>query len=588
MENTTGKILLIEDDEGFRRFLIRQLHQQYELIEASNSKMGLELFKKENPDVVVLDVSIPGENGLSPEKLGINLLSKIHEIDTSIPVIIVSGIYKDVNSVVKAMKMGAFDYIDKVQFGTDPDKFPMTLRHALRQRQLQRDNLNLNRRNEYFLEVQKSKFHLTSLPRASNIRYHFNNLVGSSPAMQQIYQHIEKLSRDPNVGVLITGEAGTGKELVASSIHFNSSRGDKPLIIADLSSLPPSLIESQLFGHMKGSFTSAVNDKAGFFEQANHNTLVIDEIAEVPLEIQVKLLRAIETHKIRRLGSDKEINIDVRIIALTNKDVEKAVREGTFREDLYFRINIIRIHLPPLRERKEDIPELTMHFLEKHINFEKKPLNIEDAGVQTLSEHDWPGNVRELRNVIHRAVVLRERDVISQKEIEQAILTERPYFQKLARPERPDPPPPSAPTVLGSQMRDLKVNRKNRFKDIQNPDEQDDTLIWEFIHSKGNLTDLSDKLEITRATTTKYFQKIQETLFIDLCKADGKFDELAKHWELSPEDLRAAIQAKHRFKKYIHQLERKCPDHDDIARRFGVPLVKLDNAIHRIREIDSA
>jgi DNA-binding NtrC family response regulator len=585
MENITAKVLLVEDDESFRRFLTTQLHEQYHIIEARHLKQGIDRFKQENPDVVVLDVNIPGENGLSPEKLGFQLLKQILEIDAAVPVIIISGIYKDVNSVVEAMKIGAFDYIDKVQFGTDPDKFPTALRNAVRQRQLQRDNLQLNRRNEYFLEVQKSKFHLTSLPRASSIHYHFNNLVGSSAAMQKIYQNIEKLSRDPNVGVLITGEAGTGKELVAASIHFNSSRRDKPFVIADLSSLPSTLIESQLFGHVKGAFTDAKSDKAGFFEQANHSTLVIDEIAEVPVEIQVKLLRVIETHKIRRLGSDKEISVDVRIVALTNKDMEQAVREEEFREDLYYRINIIRIHLPPLRERKEDILELMLHFLEKHQIFEKRPITIADAGLQLFFEHDWPGNVRELRNVIHRAVVLREKDEITQHEIRQAILTERPFFQKLATQHggqtgKTEPKPLPILTDLDRAPGEAHVT------EIGDANVKDAVILREFIESRGNLTELSDKLDITRATGTKYFQQIQEAIFIELCQVNGNIELLAQQWGVSSEDLRASLLAKHRFIKYIQQVEKKYQNHLEIARRIGVQPENLENAIHRIREID--
>lgn len=589
-------ILVVEDDEFFRRFLDRQFADDYHLFMATTKKQAWNYFQQNAPDAVLLDLAIPEDNDLPAKKLGIELLEQMRKHDDSIPIIIITGAFKEVETVVDAMKMGAFDYLDKSLLGSDPEKLATCLKNALRQRQLQEDNLQLNRRNDYFLEQQKHKFKLVPRGEKSTVTYHFNNLVGESAAMQKVYQMIDKLGRDSNVGVLITGEAGTGKELVAASIHFNSNRKDKPMIIADLGAIATNLIASQLFGYVKGAFTDARENRAGYFEQANHSTLVLDEIADVPLEIQPTLLRAIETHKITRVGSTRPIDVNVRIITSTNKNVEEALSKKLLREDLYFRINIIRIHLPALRQRKEDIPLIVRHFLENHPAANTGKVRLENKALQRLVEYDWPGNVRELRNVVDRALVLRESSIITSEEIEALIRTEQPLFQKLAQKENvfiQDETPAEAPESVKLFSEPLPkladVLRDYNIKSIKELDDlavRDLVITRKFIKYRGNLQMLSFKFRITRATATKYCQQALESIFIALCRFEGNIEELAAFWQVSSENLRATLIAKHRFVKFINSLFRQFSEEKKIAQRFDVQPESLRKTIQKIQEID--
>lgn len=589
-------ILVVEDDEFFRRFLDRQFADDYHLFMATTKKQAWNYFQQNAPDAVLLDLAIPEDNDLPAKKLGIELLEQMRKHDDSIPIIIITGAFKEVETVVDAMKMGAFDYLDKSLLGSDPEKLATCLKNALRQRQLQEDNLQLNRRNDYFLEQQKHKFKLVPRGEKSTVTYHFNNLVGESAAMQKVYQMIDKLGRDSNVGVLITGEAGTGKELVAASIHFNSNRKDKPMIIADLGAIATNLIASQLFGYVKGAFTDARENRAGYFEQANHSTLVLDEIADVPLEIQPTLLRAIETHKITRVGSTRPIDVNVRIITSTNKNVEEALSKKLLREDLYFRINIIRIHLPALRQRKEDIPLIVRHFLENHPAANTGKVRLENKALQRLVEYDWPGNVRELRNVVDRALVLRESSIITSEEIEALIRTEQPLFQKLAQKENvfiQDETPAEAPESVKLFSEPLPkladVLRDYNIKSIKELDDlavRDRVITRKFIKYRGNLQMLSFKFRITRATATKYCQQALESIFIALCRFEGNIEELAAFWQVSSENLRATLIAKHRFVKFINSLFRQFSEEKKIAQRFDVQPESLRKTIQKIQEID--
>src|SRR6185295_9792060 len=350
------RVLLIDDEARVRASLKTVLEPTYETIQAADAQEGLELFRKEAPHLVLLDVILPGTDGLS-------VLQTLRAEDRTAPVIMLTGT-KSVKTAVDAMKFGAADYLSKP---FDVEELRIVVERALSDQELQREVKQL---------------------RAQVVRrYAFHNLIGKSPSMQDIYTKIEQVA-DSRTTVLITGESGTGKELVAKALHYNnSSRRERPFIALNCAALPETLIESELFGHEKGSFTDATARRVGQFELANSGTLFLDEIGDLSAMTQAKLLRVLQEREFTRVGGVQSIKVDVRIIAATNKNLEELVRKGHFREDLYYRINVIALYLPPLRERGEDVPLLAKHF------------------VDLLSRYPWPGNVREMENIIEQAFI---------------------------------------------------------------------------------------------------------------------------------------------------------------------------------------
>ncbi len=368
------RVLLIDDEPRVRASLKMVLEPTYDVITAEDAQEGLDLFRRESPNLVLLDVIMPGTDGLT-------VLQAMRAEDRSIPVIMLTGT-KSVKTAVDAMKLGASDYLSKP---FDVEELRIVVARTLESHDLER-------------EVRYLRAQVVN-------RYAFHNLIGKSPAMQEIYAKIEQVA-DSRTTILITGESGTGKELVARALHYNSSRRDRPFIALNCAALPETLIESELFGHEKGSFTDATARRVGQFELANSGGLFLDEIGDLSPMTQAKLLRVLQEREFTRIGGIQPIKVDVRIIAATNKNLDDLVRRGTFREDLYYRINVISLYLPPLRERGEDIPLLAKHFLDKRIEEEKRPhQEFSKEAIELLSRYPWPGNVRELENVVEQALL---------------------------------------------------------------------------------------------------------------------------------------------------------------------------------------
>ncbi len=376
------KILVVDDEAVMRESLHDWLSDAgYQVFTAENGPQALEIIEKENLGIVIADLVMPGMDG-------IELMKQAREILPNIQVIIITA-YGSIPTAIAAMKEGAYDYIEKPFC---PERVESLLERLVEHQGLIEENLSLRQRLED--------------------RYRFENIIAKSPEMQRVIEVIKVVARS-NATVLITGDSGTGKELVARAIHSQSHRRDKPFVAVSCAALPESLLESELFGHEKGSFTGAYAQKKGKFEFANRGTLFLDEIGEMSANIQVHLLRVLEEKAFTRVGGNEEIKVDVRIISATNKDLKKAVARGEFREDLYYRLNVVTIDLPPLRERREDIPLLAEHFLNKFaLENQKEVAGFSPEAREFLLRYDWPGNVRELENAIERAVILAKNSLI--------------------------------------------------------------------------------------------------------------------------------------------------------------------------------
>ncbi len=381
------KILVVDDEKGMRDFLALVLKKEgYFVAVASDGEEALKILQKDIFDLVITDVKMP-------KLSGIDVLKAVKETASETLVIMITA-FASTETAIEALKEGAYDYITK-PFQIEEVK--LIIRNALEKRRLRAENLLLRRE-------------LKGLAT-------FENIIGKSEKMQKVFETVRKVA-DTSSNVLIFGESGTGKELIARSIHFDSHRKDKPFVTVNCSALPETLLESELFGHMKGSFTGAISNKEGLFEVANGGTIFLDEIGETSPAIQVKLLRVLQEKEFRRIGGTKDVRVDVRIIAATNKDLDRAVAEGTFREDLYYRLDVIPIHLPPLRERLEDIPLLVQHFLTKFSQTAGKNIKgFTPEALQLLKAQEWRGNVRELENVIERVIALVTGDMIGPEDL---------------------------------------------------------------------------------------------------------------------------------------------------------------------------
>ncbi|HLE22137.1 MAG TPA: sigma-54 dependent transcriptional regulator [Vicinamibacteria bacterium] len=386
-----GTVLVVDDEEVMRDILGSLLAKEgYRVKLASSGEEGLEVGRREPVDVAIVDVMLP-------DMSGIELLDALKRADPEMVVVMITA-FASVETAITAMKRGAFDYITKP---FKNDEVLVVVSNGAHQRHLIDEN--------------------RTLKQALSTRQRFDVLVGKAPRMHEVYGLIQQVAPSRST-VLISGESGTGKELAAKAIHNNSTRSDKPFITVNSGSLPPDLLESNLFGHLKGAFTGAVSPKKGLFEVANGGSIFFDEIGTIPLETQAKLLRVIQEKEFMRLGGVDTIKVDVRIIAATNSELKQLVDQGGFREDLYYRLNVINITLPALRQRKEDIPLLVNHFLVKYGEENGRPnLTIEREALQALVEYEWPGNVRELENVIERAVVLAEGNTIDRRLIPEHV-----------------------------------------------------------------------------------------------------------------------------------------------------------------------
>ncbi len=381
-----ASILVVDDEPIMQEILGDFLREEgYSIDIAGSGEEGVELAQKSSYDCAIVDLMMPGIDG-------IETMQKLRDIDASVPVIMVTA-FASVESAVEAMKRGAFEYITKP---FKNDEVLVVLQKAIRTRQLE-------------LEVPQLKEEVKTLRKALKDKYSFENIVGKNRYMQEVYGLIEQAAPSRST-ILIQGESGTGKELVAKAIHANSARSEKPFQVVNSGSMPSDLLESNLFGHVKGAFTGAVASKKGLFEVADGGSIFFDEISNISLEVQAKLLRVIQEKEFMRVGSVDTLKVDVRLIAATNDDLKKMIAEGTFREDLYYRINVISITLPPLRNKVDDIPLLAQYFLDRYSKENRREdLIISDDALELLKGHAWPGNVRELENAIERAVVLAPR-----------------------------------------------------------------------------------------------------------------------------------------------------------------------------------
>jgi two-component system response regulator AtoC len=370
------RILVIDDEKNMRHMLAKLLDKEgYEVATAGDGKEGLALAGETCFDIILCDLKMPVMDGMS-------FLQKFQEMRLESTVIVMSA-YGTIDTAIEAMKQGAYDYVSKP---FKADEILLTLKKAKERERLRRENRRLQQ------TIQE--------------RYSFDNMIGRSPAMQEIFATVAKVA-EYKTTVLITGESGTGKELVARAIHYHSPRAQGPLVTVNCGAIPESLLESELFGHLKGAFTDAIRDKRGLFEEAHEGSIFLDEIGELPRALQVKLLRVLQEEEIKRLGDTRSTKIDVRVLAATTKDLAGEVKAGCFRDDLYYRINVLQVTVPPLRERAGDIGLLIRHFVEK--TGERLGLAVNEvspATLRALQRYSWPGNVRELENVIERALVM--------------------------------------------------------------------------------------------------------------------------------------------------------------------------------------
>ena len=377
------RILVVDDEKPMRESLSDWLKEDgYNVGLAASGHEAVDMARKERWEVILLDLKMPGMDGLAT-------LKKLKEVRPDAEVVMMTA-YATVDTAVHAMKEGAFDYLVKP---FDPDVVEMQIKKIVAHKELVQENILLRRKLEE--------------------TYQFDEIIGKSDAMQEVFNLISRVAPTDST-VLITGESGTGKELIARAIHGNSNRCYMPFIAVSCGALPDSLLESELFGYEKGAFTGAENTKKGRFEMAHKGTLFLDEIGDVSLKTQVDLLRVLQQKEVQRLGSEKVMEVDVRIIAATNRDLPKAIQEKRFREDLFYRLNVIAIHVPPLRERKEDIPLLAGEFVRKYcLEMNREEINVGPSALKQLMAYDWPGNVRELENIIERALVIGQGREIS-------------------------------------------------------------------------------------------------------------------------------------------------------------------------------
>jgi two-component system nitrogen regulation response regulator NtrX len=382
------RILVVDDEPGIREALKQVLeYEGYDVRAATSGPEGISVYSEFRPHLVFLDVKMAGLDGLET-------LSRIKTLEHVAPVVMISG-HGTIATAVAATQRGAFDFLEKP---LDTDRLMVTVRNALAQSELQGENARLRE------EVETR-----------------HAMVGDSRGLKEVLELIEKVGPTP-ARVLITGENGTGKELVARAIHERSPRRTKPFVEVNCAAIPSELIESELFGHMKGSFTGAFADRAGKFEQADSGTLFLDEIGDMSLAAQAKVLRVLQEGIVTRIGGSKQIEVDVRVIAATNKGVEEEIAAGRFREDLYYRLNVVPIHVPTLRERREDIPALVQHFSSQVARASGLPLKRFDEGaIRRFQQHGWPGNIRELRNAIERAVILAPGKTVTASDLDRLL-----------------------------------------------------------------------------------------------------------------------------------------------------------------------
>ena len=395
-------VLIVDDDDSQRRLIEFWLQEEgLSVVTANDGKTGLQAFEQKSPCLVITDLRMPGMDGL-------DLLGRIKDINQDVPVILVTA-FGTVGNAVDAMKLGAADYILKP---LNPDELKLCVHRALEHKELVDENRYLR--------------------SFASTAFRFENLVGNARKMRDVFDIAAQVARRDST-VLLMGESGTGKELLAKAVHQNSLRAKKPFVTINCGAIPETLIESELFGHRKGSFTGALADRIGKFEAANEGTVFLDEIGDLTPSLQIRLLRVIQEREIDKIGYPQPIKVNVRIIAATHRNLRTMVEDNQFREDLFYRLSVVTINLPPLRERKEDIPLLVEHFLKKHCGRYQIPLIVvSDEALDALAQHNWPGNVRELENVIEHLVVLGKGEVIKPEHLPAEIRQTKSRISSIA------------------------------------------------------------------------------------------------------------------------------------------------------------
>jgi len=406
----TERILILDDEPDVTKSWVRILGSAgYQCLATTDPQQALHWLESEHPDLLLTDLRMP-------EMDGMQMLARAREIDPQMPVVVLTG-YASIESAVAAVKAGAFEYLPK---SFSNDQLKITIERALTKRRLELEVVNLREQ--------------------LRVVFGFENILGRSAALQQVLDLVRKAARS-DANILILGESGTGKELIARAIHANSPRAAEPFVPVDCASLPENLLESELFGHEKGAFTGAATAKKGLMEAAHRGTLFLDELGELPLGLQVKLLRALQERQIRQVGGTRQIDVDIRIVSATNRNLHTLVSEGKFREDLYYRVNVIDIALPPLRERSDDIELLATHFLRKYARGPQTTVKgFEPEAMVALETYTWPGNVRELQNVVERACALAEGEMIT--------LAELPAHLRTPSSQPGGPPPTNSASKL--------------------------------------------------------------------------------------------------------------------------------------------
>ncbi|HSB40917.1 MAG TPA: sigma-54 dependent transcriptional regulator [Methylomirabilota bacterium] len=429
------RVLIVDDEPDMLENCSRILSRQgYACTTAGDGDTALTMLERDRPDVLLTDFKMPGMDGLT-------LLRRAHDLDPALPVIMVTG-FASIEAAVAAVKEGAFDYLPK-DFSVD--QLRVAVERALRHRGLQVENRNLRQQLQQTLGLE--------------------NIVGRSPAMAQVFELVKKAARS-EANILVLGESGTGKELIARAIHANSPRASHPFVPVDCASLPEQLLESEMFGHEKGAFTGAVRSKPGLVETAHRGTLFLDEIAELPATLQVKLLRVLQERQIRRVGGTSLVDVDVRVVSATNRDLREAIAKGQFRDELFYRINVIAIRLPPLRERAGDVRLLAHTFLKRY--GQGRVSAMDDTATAALERYAWPGNVRELQNVMERACALADGHTITVRDLPDHVVQTAPRpVPTVAGPTLPaDPPAGTDLTLKSAKEQWLQVLEVSYLRDL--------------------------------------------------------------------------------------------------------------------------
>jgi two-component system, NtrC family, response regulator HydG len=463
---TPPRLVIVDDEPDLVENSARILGRAgYECVTATDPRHGLELIETQRPDLLLTDLKMPEVDGMT-------LLRRAREIDPAMPVVMITA-FATIESAVAAIKEGAFDYLPK-PFSVG--QLRLAVDRALRHRGLQLENRNLREQ----------------LQRALGL----DNIIGTSPAMTQVFELVKKAARS-EASILVLGESGTGKELIARAIHANSPRAAQPFVPLDCASLPEHLLESELFGHERGAFTGAVRNKPGLMEVAHGGTVFLDEIAELPPALQVKLLRALQERQIRRVGGTSLVNVDIRVVSATNRDLRDAVAKGQFREELYYRVNVIAIQLPSLRARAGDVTLLARAFLKTYGR--GRITRIDDAAMAALEAYAWPGNVRELQNIVERACALAEGETVTRRDLPEYVLV-------------PAPPVSVSPAAALGTSRGLGSARDVSLKDAKEGWLQ--TLEASYLRElldrhRGNISAAAKVARIDRKTFHRLINKYQ-------------------------------------------------------------------------------